>query len=92
MTLPAALGGARRSGAHLLGSVLQTLAGDVAQRLHDDVPAHLRVADLALDELDRHLDDAKPARVTAHGHVHLEPVPPRVDRVQVHRPRSTDVR
>src|SRR5699024_6945544 len=48
--------------------------GDAGHRLPDDVPVHLRVADLPLDEGDRDLDDGQPGTDGAHGEVGLEAV------------------
>ena len=60
-------------------------AGDPAQRLAHDVAAHLGVTDLALDEGDRHLDDASARPDGAPGEVDLEAVALRRDVVQAHR-------
>src|SRR4051812_26939313 len=54
-------------------------------RLEHDRAAHLRAAVLAVDEGDRHLDDAEPGAQRAVGGLDLEGVAARVDRAQVER-------
>src|SRR5262249_44987968 len=63
----------------------QSQSGHLPDRLEDDRPAHLGAADLAVDELDRHLDDAEAGAERAVGHLDLEGVALRVDRVEVYR-------
>src|SRR5580700_6737859 len=54
-------------------------------RLRDDPLAHLRVAALAIGERDRHLADAEARAAGTVGHLDLEGVAARVDRVEVDR-------
>src|SRR2546421_10208837 len=57
--------------------------GHLPDRLQHDRAAHLRAADLAVDERDRHLDDAEARPQRAVGRLDLERVAARVDRVEV---------
>src|SRR3954469_22692189 len=78
---------ALREGADLPQPVLETPAGDAGQGLADDVVAHLRHADLPLDEGDRPLHDRETGADRPERHVDLEAVTLGLDSVQAHRPQ-----
>src|SRR6188508_3408737 len=59
--------------------------GHLPDRLEHNAAAHLRAAVLAVDEGDRHLDDAEAGPERAVGRLDLEGVAARVDRGQVER-------
>src|SRR5680860_1373479 len=63
----------------------QPQQGDAPDRLGDDRAAHLRRARLTIAEDDRHLDDIEAALDRAVGHLDLEGVAARLDRVEVDR-------
>ncbi len=71
----AALAPPTEEAADLLRAVPHAPAGDEPERLGHDLSAHLRVADLALDEGDRHLDDGEVRPHGPPGEVGLEAVP-----------------
>src|SRR5680860_1190538 len=63
----------------------QPQQGDAPDRLGDDRAAHLRRTGLTIAEDDRHLDDIEAALDRAVGHLDLEGVTARLDRVEVDR-------
>src|SRR3954451_1161119 len=64
---------------HLEHPLAQTPEGDPPQGLGRHLTAHLGVAALALDELDRHLDHAQARLEGADGEIGLEDVAGRLD-------------
>src|SRR5918994_1069634 len=61
-------------GAQLSSALADAPSGDPLQRLGGGLPAHLGVATLPLDELDRHLDHAQSSLDRPEGEVGLEDV------------------